>query len=126
MRRRYDFFLERYNFGRSISVNMSLHLPDGFCEGDIVGGQTLKRSVATGITYTELDPFASAADRSVVPAEPLLTLTMADAQSLMDGLWHCGLRPSEGTGSAGSLAATERHLKDMQALTFDLLGRMPK
>ena len=41
----------------------------------------------------------------------------------MDELWRCGLRPSEGTGSAGSLAATERHLKDMQAIAFDLLKR---
>lgn len=39
----------------------------------------------------------------------------------MDALWHCGLRPSEGTGSAGSLAATEKHLKDMRAIAFDLL-----
>jgi hypothetical protein len=39
----------------------------------------------------------------------------------MDSLWSCGLRPSEGTGSAGALAATQAHLKDMQTLTFKLL-----
>lgn len=37
-----------------------------------------------------------------------------EAQHLMDRLWHCGLRPSEGTGSAGALAATQEHLKDMR------------
>ena len=41
-----------------------------------------------------------------------------DAQRLMDELWRCGFRPTEGSGSAGSLAATERHLEDMRALVF--------
>jgi hypothetical protein len=39
----------------------------------------------------------------------------------MDELWRVGLRPTEGTGSAGSLAATERHLKDMQRIALGLL-----
>lgn len=45
-------------------------------------------------------------------------LSMADAQVLMDDLWHAGLRPTEGSGSAGALAATERHLEDMRTLVF--------
>lgn len=49
---------------------------------------------------------------------PSLELTMQAAQTLMDDLWQAGLRPTEGTGSAGSLAATERHLQDMQRLVF--------
>lgn len=49
---------------------------------------------------------------------PTFSLHMDEAQQLMDELWHCGLRPTEGTGSAGSLAATERHLKDLQRLVF--------
>jgi len=53
--------------------------------------------------------------------EPFLRLRTTEAQLLMDELWNCGIRPSEGTGSAGSLAATERHLKDMQAITKGLL-----
>lgn len=55
--------------------------------------------------------------------EPTLTLTNQGAQMLMDELWRCGLRPSEGAGSAGSLAATERHLKDMQAVAMGLLRK---
>ena len=51
-------------------------------------------------------------------SEPFLRMSLTDAQSLMDELWHCGLRPTEGTGSAGSLAATERHLEDMRRLVF--------
>jgi len=52
------------------------------------------------------------------PVTPLKMDNTA-AQALMDNLWDCGVRPSNGTGSAGSLAATERHLKDMQAIVFD-------
>lgn len=55
--------------------------------------------------------------------EPTLTLSMHAAQLLMDELWGCGLRPSEGTGSAGSLAATERHLRDMQTIAMGLLRK---
>lgn len=47
-------------------------------------------------------------------SDPTMTLTNSEAQHLMDQLWNCGLRPSEGSGSAGSLAATERHLADMR------------
>lgn len=54
-------------------------------------------------------------------SEPTLRLGTAEAQELMDDLWQAGLRPSEGTGSAGSLAATERHLKDMRTIAFKQL-----
>lgn len=45
-------------------------------------------------------------------------LTKQEAQILMDDLWLCGLRPSEGTGSAGSLKATQNHLDDLRRLVF--------
>lgn len=53
--------------------------------------------------------------------DPFLRLRLEDAQRLIDELWNCGLRPSEGTGSAGSLRATEKHLADMQRIAFMLL-----
>lgn len=56
-------------------------------------------------------------------AEPSITLSVDEAQVLIDELWHVGMRPSEGTGSAGSLAATERHLADMQRVAFGALKR---
>ena len=55
--------------------------------------------------------------------EPMMRLEIQQAQQLMDELWQCGLRPTEGTGSAGSLAATERHLKDMQTVAFGVLRK---
>ena len=51
-----------------------------------------------------------------MPSCPTISLGITEAQGLMDELWLCGLRPTEGVGSAGSLAATERHLEDMRAL----------
>lgn len=56
-----------------------------------------------------------------VMTPPCMELSATDAQQLMDQLWHCGLRPTEGTGSAGSLAATERHLADMRKLAMHAL-----
>jgi hypothetical protein len=53
------------------------------------------------------------------PIEATVSLHDDAAQQLMDELWNCGLRPSEGTGSAGSLRATERHLEDMRRLVFE-------
>lgn len=50
--------------------------------------------------------------------EPSMRLTRDAAQQLMDNLWQCGLRPSEGSGSAGALAATQKHLEDMRTLVF--------
>jgi hypothetical protein len=50
---------------------------------------------------------------------PQLELNNSDAQSLMDQLWQCGLRPTEGTGSAGAMAATQAHLADLRRLVFD-------
>jgi hypothetical protein len=49
---------------------------------------------------------------------PTLQIDEAQAQALMDDLWAAGLRPAEGSGSAGSLLATQRHLADMRQLAF--------
>lgn len=53
----------------------------------------------------------------VVP-DPTFVLRAEEAQALMDSLWMCGLRPSEGSGSAGAMAATQKHLEDMRTLVF--------
>lgn len=50
--------------------------------------------------------------------EPTLRIDVEDAQTLMDDLWKCGLRPAEAAGSAGALAATVKHLEDMRTLVF--------
>jgi hypothetical protein len=57
-------------------------------------------------------------------ADPAFRLSTQQAQHLMDQLWNCGLRPSEGSGSAGALAATQNHLKDMQKLSWLLMEKV--
>lgn len=61
-----------------------------------------------------------------VSVSPALKLSKTEAQSLMDSLWDCGLRPSEGSGSAGALLATQNHLKDMQKYADRLLYLVEK
>jgi len=51
-----------------------------------------------------------------------LELDQNMAQKLMDDLWDCGLRPTEGTGSAGAMAAVENHLNDLRKITFATIG----
>ena len=51
-------------------------------------------------------------------SEPTWRLTDEAAQELMDALWAAGLRPVEGRGSAGQLAAVQAHLEDMRKLAF--------
>jgi len=69
------------------------------------------------LKFVELTP-----DEKFMPIQPFLTFEMSDAQKLMDDLWDCGLRPSEGAGSAGSLKKTENHLSDMRKIAFHKLG----
>lgn len=68
------------------------------------------RSAAISLTFKSIED-----GEYVGPAE---YLSQNDAQALIDSLWAAGLRPSEGSGSAGALAATQRHLDDMRALVF--------
>jgi hypothetical protein len=53
--------------------------------------------------------------------EPTIRLQWEDAQRLVDELWACGIRPSQGIGSAGQLGATEKHLADMQKIAIGAL-----
>ena len=54
-------------------------------------------------------------------ATPFMTLKADAAQSLMDELWKCGFRPSEGQGSAGQLKSVQEHLADMRTIAFKVL-----
>jgi hypothetical protein len=49
-------------------------------------------------------------------ASPSFSISDENAQTLMDDLWAAGFRPTEGSGSAGSLRATEKHLDDMRRI----------
>ena len=71
------------------------------------------RSIAQPIQFRVLEP----KDEGTV-AEPTMLITQQEAQEFIDSLWNAGLRPTEGSGSAGSLAATQRHLDDMRHIVF--------
>lgn len=74
----------------------------------IIGGETL---AAQPVMFSPQAP-------GVMP-QPMLELSIHQAQQFMDQLWDCGLRPSEGSGSAGAFEAQRRHLEDMRTLVFD-------
>jgi hypothetical protein len=71
------------------------------------------RAVCKPLEFTEV-PEGS-------PLQPTFRLYHDEAQELMDRLWACGLRPTQGKQSTGQLEAVERHLADMRAIAFTKL-----
>ena len=67
--------------------------------------------------------WATAAEYVEGPAS--LAMNATEAQVLMDSLWDSGIRPTDGSGSAGAMSATQNHLKDMQRLVFDVRIQKP-
>ncbi len=53
--------------------------------------------------------------------DPTVTIDKSTAQILMDDLWRCGFRPSEGEGSAGQSAAQQKHISDLREIAFKVL-----
>jgi len=75
--------------------------------------QTIERP--STFEFEKMDEFAMYANKS-------LSLMDSEAQELMDNLYSCGIRPTEGTGSAGSMEKVEAHLQDMRRIVFKKLG----
>lgn len=71
-----------------------------------------KHVCITKIEWMEYDRSGCEVEATPMKLKPI------EAQNLMDALWDAGLRPSEGSGSAGAMAATQRHLDDMRKLVF--------
>jgi len=80
------------------------------------------RQVTVGMGETVAEPLIFKARVSGSIVSPFVRLSIQEGQQLIDELWQCGLRPTEGTGSAGSLKATEIHLDDMRKIAFKKLG----
>lgn len=94
-------FAEMRDFRRLVELTAVVYREDG------------ERFVASPVTLDKIG------DGAIV--HPTLRISPDAAQALMDSLWQCGLRPTEGSGSAGSLAATERHLADMRGIAIAAL-----
>ena len=87
-----------------------------FIDAKFSDGRLLRSSLAKPMLFQESRP-----EDAGILVEPTISLRFEEAQRLMDELWECGLRPTEGSGSAGQLAAVQRHLEDMRRLTFSAL-----
>lgn len=75
-------------------------------------------------TYAVAQPMLFKDQHIGLIVDPCISLTREDAQSLMDQLWNCSIRPTEGAGTAGSMLATQHHLDDMRAMTMALLRKL--
>ncbi len=81
-----------------------------------------------GVSGRETERVSMANSLEFVPhkigeiANSFVRISGESAQKLIDDLWDCGLRPSEGTGSAGCLQATQKHLEDMKKIVFKKLN----
>lgn len=54
-----------------------------------------------------------------------LRLRGDEAQQLCDALWEAGVRPTNGAGSVGQLAAVQAHLEDMRTLVLGNAHALP-
>lgn len=96
-----------------LKIKLNKAVYDDDVEIYIAGTDNEKKVIATGLAFKE---------RSLGEmAEPCMRINNVTAQKFMDELWDCGLRPTEGKGSAGSLKATEKHLEDMRKIAFNKL-----
>jgi len=105
-------------------MNTNGHKTEVFCQRDPLW-HGVKFWVKKRTSDGTRSAFAQPLEFKVLTAEeegtelpPAFAMQDEQAQQFMDELWRAGFRPSEGSGSAGSLAATERHLADMRALVF--------
>ena len=57
-----------------------------------------------------------------IPHDPMCYLSRSAAIELMDSLWNCGVRPSNGEGNVGQIGAMKDHLNDMRRLVFKEKG----
>lgn len=55
---------------------------------------------------------------------PTFSLSLDEAQTLMDDLWNCGIRPTEKIDNPGELRATKYHLEDTRKLVDRLLPKV--
>jgi hypothetical protein len=92
----------------------------GFCRDAIRFYACEKKQNAIFVAQPLVFKLEGDAEGGYMP-RPFLELGMPEGQKLMDELWDCGLRPSEGSGSAGAMRAVEKHLADMKKIAYHAL-----
>ena len=93
-----------------------MHGPDiqvfGFCKG---GREYAERYRLTELKFAKVTPDNEGKEAASFP------LQETAAQVLMDTLWNCGIRPTEGAGTAGAMAAAQAHLQDLRSINAKLV-----
>ena len=96
----------RLRRGAIFSDTINLFMAQRFESGRLAFPQPL--------TLTIIEP-----SQAIPEEHPLVSFDPTEAQHLMDELWYLGIRPTEGHGSTGQLAATEKHLDHVTHLLSD-------
>jgi hypothetical protein len=89
-----------------VDFDSAVHVKVAVFHGERIG-------LVQPVVYKMLEPGEHTFDQ-----EPTFRLRKEDLQQWMDEMWRIGIRPTQGHGSTGQLAATERHLTDMRAIAF--------
>lgn len=102
-----------------------IHISQSFIRGAIgvdilrheIQAASSRRSLAMPVEWREI-----ASDDYMHSGDSCFYLRPDEAQQLMDELWRVGVRPSEGSGSAGALRQAELHIDSLRAIAFKLAG----
>lgn len=102
-------------------INKSLHKACYEIHGRIPAGPKQLLVLVQPMTLKAFDSVEEKEAEQDGYSLPAMSLTKESVQSLMDELWACGVRPSNGDGNFGQLAATKAHLEDMRKMVFELM-----
>lgn len=99
---------------------------DVYIVADTGKGQHDAQSIAPGQDVVMLPAMVTQIKLETMPNHNVdvpvaMQLSKEEAQQLMDALFNAGVRPTNGAGSVGQLAATQAHLVDMQDVAKGLL-----
>ena len=90
--------------------------------GDVIRFSITRNSSKSGFFEAGILSFVPVAKRLCLPPDSIMFIDNTCAQVLMDDLWNCGIRPTEGAGTAGAMGAVQGHLNDMRAIVSKKLG----
>lgn len=110
--------------GKSFELRIISGLPVMPGDKEVCGKVVLDQPFYVESFIAKQVKYDSRISYSACEIPPVLSLDETEAQQLIDQLWDAGVRPTNGAGSVGQLAATEKHLNDMRALVFKT--EMPK
>lgn len=91
----------------TIQIRVGKSIAHDAIMGRIMSGDG--RAYMSDITFTKTE------EGTMPPESTLFRLDDTAAQVLMDQLWTCGVRPTDGAGSAGAMAQAQEHIGNLLA-----------